>query len=275
METRKMKKLWGIMLLIAVLSLCTACGDEDYFAYSDNMGDDVPVIVTGVSYAPAFYTGFMDISLDIENTTETDYRDMTFVALAWDSDGFPIEFDYTDDPYPYLMSCNNLASNGTDSHTWQHAEYYEIEYMSVFLADCTDFEGYTWVNPAMEYINEHKGEKLDTTQLSYFIFSNPSTEVESENIEDENIIYFDDVNELLANSSEYIGDTVSFEGWTDVEVYSDGNRIYYIANGSEPIYLYGITNAEGESLYGGYCLFTGVFDQDRNGQYYIYVEMMG
>jgi len=92
---------------------------------------------------------------------------------------------------------------------------------------------------------------------------------------DEVITYFDNVNELLVNSSEYIGKTVSFEGWTDVEVYSDGNRIYYIANGSEPIYLYGISNIEGESVYGGYCLFTGVFDQDRNGQYYIYVEMIG
>lgn len=175
-ETKSKKsKIIGIIIILAVIvAIFKMCGaglsQEDVLAYSDPNGTEVPVVVNHVSYNESFYVGFMDITLDITNVTEDDYRDMTFVALAWDRDGFPIEFDYTDDPYPYLMDCNNLGAFSTDQRSWQHGEYFEIGYISVFLAECTDFDGETWVNPVMEYVDEHKGEKLDETQLAYYVF---------------------------------------------------------------------------------------------------------
>lgn len=184
-KTKKKKWLWIVVIFVVIIVLLNTCGggseddgatisvDDikvDYTALSDNTGTDVPVIVNQVSYAEAFYVGFTDITLDISNTTENDYRDMKFVALAWDKDGYPIKFKGTDDPYPYLMNCNNLGPNATEQRNWEYADYFEIRYISVFLAECTDFEGNTWVNPAMDYIDEHKGEKLETTQLSYYSF---------------------------------------------------------------------------------------------------------
>lgn len=184
----KKKILYIILIIISLVLLLNMCSgdsehkddanvslddiiaESDYAEYSDNKGDDVPVIVNNVSYGESDFVGFMDIRLDVTNTTENDYRDMTFIALAWDSNGYPIEFDYTDDPYPYTMTCNNLGPNATEQYSWQHGEYYKIAYMSVFLVECTDFEGNTWKNPAMDYVDEHKGEKLQTTKLSYFTF---------------------------------------------------------------------------------------------------------
>ena len=187
-KSKKKKLLYIVVILIGLIVLCNTCGggsehDDDanvsvddvvkkvdYVACSDNQGVDVPIIVESVTYGEAFLAGYMDITLDIANTTENDYRDMTFVALAWDREGYPIQFYYTDDPYPYIMECNNLGPKATDQCNWDHPEYYDIGYMAVFLKECTDFEGNTWVNPVMEYVDEHKGEKLETTQLSYFTF---------------------------------------------------------------------------------------------------------
>lgn len=187
-ENKMKKKLLFSMMLVCLIGLLfVGCGGDDSdettepafslpdFQYTNNDSEALPIKVTDVNIADSFYSGFVDLTLETENVTDKDYREATFAMLAWDNDGFPIQLDYANDGYiknPYL---ENVAAYEIESNTWQYnteefGPISEIGYMAIFLAEYTDFDGETWVNPVLDYITLNQGQKIEDYDGCYYTF---------------------------------------------------------------------------------------------------------
>ncbi len=136
-------------------------------ALSDNKGDEVPMVVNSISYQETF-TDFMNISYELENLTDTDYKEVKLAALAWDKDGFPLKLSSSE--YTEYFIVDNVKAKTVQGYTHQIADFIEIGHMSLFVCEYTDFEDNTWENPIMESISELEGNRLSDTDISYFTF---------------------------------------------------------------------------------------------------------
>ena len=104
--------------------------------------------------------------------TQTDYKDVSMVVLAWDSEGYPIkmcEMWGYDSNYVKYIGLENIGPKKTSEYSYTF-ETADIAYMSVFLSYYEDFDGNEWENPIIEEVEENKGQKLDKTELYYFTF---------------------------------------------------------------------------------------------------------
>lgn len=169
------KKNYNMLFVIAaavVLLIALAGSGKDDMEYTNNSGDKLPIVVNGISYQDSFWTGFIDITFEIENLTQTDYKNVHMAVLAWDRDGYPIRLGSMSDfdpDYVSYISFENISPNRTSesSYTFKSAD---IAYMSVFLSYYEDFSGKEWENPVIENVEKNQGQKLDETELYYFTF---------------------------------------------------------------------------------------------------------
>lgn len=171
---KSQKKKWmfyGAIIVVIILFIMTLCWGADDIEYTNNSGDKLPIVVNQISIQEN-WTGFIDITFEIENLTQTDYRDVRLAVLAWDSEGYPIrlcgmyEIDST---YVNYIDLENMSPEELDKYTYTF-EGADIKYMSVFVSYCQDFENEEWENPVIEDIEENQGKKLDETEIYYFTF---------------------------------------------------------------------------------------------------------
>jgi len=170
----KMKKgvLLGIIAVVVVFFIVIMGSGADDVEYTNNSGDELPIVVNHISYQESYWTGFMDITFEIENLTQTDYKNVSMAVLAWDSEGYPIKicgmYEYDAD-YVNYIGLENISPEEVSEYSYTF-ETADIAYMSVFLSYYEDFEGNEWENPIIEEIEENQGQKLDQTELYYFTF---------------------------------------------------------------------------------------------------------
>lgn len=169
---KKKGLLFGIIAVVVVLFIVIMGSGADDIEYTNNSGDELPIVVNQISYQESYWTGYMDITFEIENLTKTDYKDVSMAVLAWDSEGYPIRicgmYEYDPD-YVNYIGLENISPEkvGEYSYTFETAD---IAYMSVFLSYYEDFDGNEWENPIIEEVEENQGQKLDETELYYFTF---------------------------------------------------------------------------------------------------------
>lgn len=164
--------LIGILVVVIILSVVTMCGGQENFEFSSNSGDKLPIVVNQISYQESFWTGYIDITFEIENLTQNDYKEASIAILAWDSEGYPIKICgmYEFDPdYVSYIGLENIRPREVKEATYNF-ETEDIAYMSVFLSHYTDFHNNEWENPIIKEVEEDQGQKLDETELYYFIF---------------------------------------------------------------------------------------------------------
>lgn len=91
---KKKGLLLGIIAVVVVLFIVIMGSGTDDIEYSNNSGDELPIVVNQISYQEreSIWSGYININItfEIENLTQTDYRDVSMVVLAWDSKGYPI-----------------------------------------------------------------------------------------------------------------------------------------------------------------------------------------
>lgn len=171
------KKKWvffGVIVVAIFLFIMIVGSGTNDIEYTDNSGDKLPIVVNQISIQESGWSGFIDITFEIENLTQTDYKDVTMAVLAWDSEGYPIdlrgmyEFDF-DSSYVSYIGLENVRPRKLDeySYTFDNAD---IKYMSVFLSSYEDFKNKKWENPVTEDIEKSQGKKLNEMGISYFTF---------------------------------------------------------------------------------------------------------
>ncbi|MBE6966207.1 MAG: zinc ribbon domain-containing protein [Ruminococcaceae bacterium] len=169
------KKLWiiGIPIIIVVIFFIMSLNfNASDIEYTNNSGTELPVVVKEISIQESFWSGYIDVSFEIENLTGIDFRKATIAVLAWDSEGYPIklcgmyEMDSNYITYIALENISPYESNKY-SYTFEDAD---IEYMAVFASYCEDFESDTWKNPVMKNFEKNQGKKLNETETYYFTF---------------------------------------------------------------------------------------------------------
>ena len=172
----KQKKKYGIlfgMMAAAVALFIAIVGARTHnMEYSNNSGRKLPVVVNQISYQESAWTGFMDVTFEIENRTKTDYRAVCMAILAWDSEGYPIRITgmfELDPDYVTYIRLENIAPEKTDDYSFSF-ETADIAYMSVFLSYYEDFKGNEWSSPIIETVEKNQGQKLKETKLHYFTF---------------------------------------------------------------------------------------------------------
>lgn len=169
---KKKGMLLGIIAVIVILFIVIVGSGPEDIEYTNNSEDQLPIVVNQISYQESYWTGYMDITFEIENLTQTDYKDVRLAVLAWDSEGYPIRlcgmYEYAPDYVSYIGLENvSPAKVNEYSYTFETAD---IAYMSVFLSYYEDFNGNEWENPITEEVEENQGQKLDETELYYFTF---------------------------------------------------------------------------------------------------------
>lgn len=169
---KKKGMLFGIIAVVVVLFIVIMSSGTDDVEYTNNSGDELPIVVKRISYQESYYIGFMDITFEIENLTQTDYKDVSMTVLAWDSEGYPIRicgmYEYDPD-YVNYIGLENISPKKVSKYTYTF-EAADIAYMSVFLSYYEDFDGNVWNNPIIDEVEENQGQKLDKTELYYFTF---------------------------------------------------------------------------------------------------------
>lgn len=181
-----MKRVLTVLLCIGMIFGLAACGSDDsgadesqaldpaglmagdQYILTKNDSRELPVIATAISYGETSYVGFTDVTVSIENTTDTDYKEVTFALLAWDRNGLPLKLDEVN--YTCYCSHDNLAAYESGDFTWQYGTAPDIGYMAFFLSEYTDFDGNTWTNPIIDKIPELEGNKLENSHIAYFTF---------------------------------------------------------------------------------------------------------
>lgn len=138
--------------------------------YSNNAGMKLPITVDGVSIDSAW--GFTDITLQLTNLTDRDYRELCFVFMAWDENGLPINlegmYEYDGGDYLRFLSVDNMAANSTKEVEWSITQNDNISYVSVFLVSYTDFDGVEWENPILDDVREMGGKPLEDVPIYYY-----------------------------------------------------------------------------------------------------------
>ena len=167
----KKKKWICIVAIIAVIIVIIKIFGSDNAEYTNNAGNKLPIVVNQVLVQDAFSTEYTDISVDVENITDTDYRTVNLAVLAWDSKGLPVElcgmYDFFGNSYVNYLELENISSKAADTYTFTF-ESADIEYISVFLDECEDFDGNKWENPFMKDIENYQGKKLEDMDIYYF-----------------------------------------------------------------------------------------------------------
>ena len=172
----KPKKKYGIVLgllaaVIVVVILITGSGKND-LEYTNNAGDKLPIVVNDISYGDSYWTNYIDISFEIQNLTQTDYKEASMAVLAWDWDGYPIKLAgmYELEPdFVRYIGLENISPRKSSEETYTF-ETAEIGYMAVFLSSYTTYDGKQWENPIMKKVEKSKGQRLADTELYYFQF---------------------------------------------------------------------------------------------------------
>ena len=130
---------------------------EDDIEYTNNSGDELPIVVNQISYQESYWNGFMDITFEIENLTQTDYKNVSMAVLAWDSEGYPIRicgmYEYAPD-YVNYIGLENISPEKVSEYSYTF-ETADVAYMSVFLSYYEDFDGNKWENPIIEEVEEN------------------------------------------------------------------------------------------------------------------------
>lgn len=170
-KKKKGKLFWfiAVVVILYIVFMGSGADDIDYANYS---GDELPIVVNQVLIQESYSYGFMDITFEIANLTETDYKDVSMAVLAWDSEGYPIRMCgmwHVESDYVNYIGLENISPKKVSEYTYTF-EMADIAYMSVFLASYEDFNGNEWENPIMEEVEKNKGQKLDDTELYYFVF---------------------------------------------------------------------------------------------------------
>ena len=164
----KKKKWICIVAIIAVIIVIIKIFGSDNAEYTNNAGNKLPIVVNQVLVQEDFGT---EISVEVENITNTDYRKAYLAVLAWDSKGLPVElcgmYDFFEDSYVKYLGLENIGSKAADAYTFTF-ESADIEYISVFLDECEDFDGNKWENPFMKDIENYQGKKLEDMDIYYF-----------------------------------------------------------------------------------------------------------
>lgn len=154
-----------ILIVIAIISNLNSVPVE----YSNNSNKNLPVSIEGVHLQEGFIMG-TDITFDLKNNDNTDYKETTIIYLAWNEQGFPLKSDYGD--YYQCVTYDNIGALEETSCTCNqmYTNIDEIAYMTVFVADCTDFNDDKWENPLVEYAKTNSGKKLEEHDLYYYTF---------------------------------------------------------------------------------------------------------
>lgn len=172
----KPKKKYGLLLgalaaAIVVIILITGSGKND-MEYTNNAGDKLAIVVNDISYGDSYWTNYIDINFEIENLTQTDYKEASMAVLAWDWDGYPIRLAgmYELEPdFVRYIGLENISPGASSEETYTF-EKAEIGYMAVFLSSYTTYDGKQWENPIMKKVEKSKGQRLTDTELYYFQF---------------------------------------------------------------------------------------------------------
>ena len=170
-QKRKRRTLFGLIAAIVALVVFFGAKTNDV-EYSNNFGDKLPIIVNEISYQDSYWTGFLDITFEIENLTRTDYREVDLAVLAWDREGYPIRICgmYELEPdYVNYISLENLSPKKVSEYSYT-IERADIAYMSVFLSYYKDYNGKEWTSPIIKKVEKNQGQKLNETKLYYFAF---------------------------------------------------------------------------------------------------------
>ena len=165
---------------VVLLAVCLLLPKGRDIEYSNNGGDKLPIVVTGIEIGPGNLYTEPTTTFYLENREDVDYRHAQFAVLAWDSGGFPIpldqpfvvsDADYFHD-YLEFFQVDNIPSRASLSCACVfNFDVAEVASMAVFLISCEDFAGDTWGNPIAEDGGELEGCKLEDTDLYYFEFS--------------------------------------------------------------------------------------------------------
>lgn len=156
---RKKKKgmLFGMIAVVVILFIVVMGLGEDDIEYTNNSGDELPIVVNQISYQESYWNGFMDITFEIENLTQTDYKNVSMAVLAWDSEGYPIRicgmYEYAPD-YVNYIGLENISPEKVSEYSYTF-ETADVAYMSVFLSYYEDFDGNKWENPIIEEVEEN------------------------------------------------------------------------------------------------------------------------
>lgn len=172
-QKKKTGMLLGIIAVIVILFIMIVDSGSGDMEYTNNSGDNLPIVVNQISYQDSYWTGFMDITFEIENLTQTDYKHVSLAVLAWDSEGYPIKicgmYEFYETDYVNYIGLENVSPAKVNEYSYTF-ETADIAYMSVFLSYYEDFEGNEWENPIIAEVEENQGQKLDETELYYFSF---------------------------------------------------------------------------------------------------------
>lgn len=172
-QKKKTGMLLGIIAVIVILFIMIVDSESGDMEYTNNSGDNLPIVVNQISYQDSYWTGFMDITFEIENLTQTDYKHVSLAVLAWDSEGYPIKicgmYEFYETDYVNYIGLENVSPAKVNEYSYTF-ETADIAYMSVFLSYYEDFEGNEWENPIIAEVEENQGQKLDETELYYFSF---------------------------------------------------------------------------------------------------------
>lgn len=167
------KKTWiffGAIIIVIVFLIMKLSSTANNIEYTNNSGDKLPVVVKEISIQESFWTNYIDVTFEIENLTQTDYRDVNIAVLAWDSEGYPIKLCgmyELDSNYVNYIGLENVSPRELDTYSYTFEEA-DIKYMAVFLSYYEDFENDTWENPVIEDIEKNQGKKLSETETYYF-----------------------------------------------------------------------------------------------------------
>lgn len=169
---KKKGLLFGILAVVTIIFIMIISLGEEDIEYTNNSGENLPIVVNQISYQDSYWTGFMDITFEIENMSQTDYKDVRMAVLAWDSEGYPIRmcgmYEYAPDYVNYIKLENISPGKVSEyAYTFENAD---IAYMSVFLTYYEDFNGNEWESPIIEEVEKKQGQKLEETELYYFTF---------------------------------------------------------------------------------------------------------
>lgn len=170
---KKQKLAPIVIFVIAIVAFICIFGlnSPDYTEYTNNSGDKLPIVVKGISKQVQFNDN-VDLTIDIENTTYTDYRKAGLAVLAWDSDGLPIElcglYEF-ESSYLNYWRVDNVAAKTKYTYTTT-LEPADIKYISVFVDNCVDFDGNAWENPLSDDISNYQGKKIEDVDMCYFKF---------------------------------------------------------------------------------------------------------
>lgn len=187
-----------ILIVIVVLISCSDSDDNGQDGHTDVkeqlaniekalMGDDaapkpeeylyqegskLPIALENAVRSAPY--GYAQISFDLVNREDIDFRTAEFALMVWDANMLPVKvnssYDENVNEYVITLRTQNIAANSTRTASWDlyDVSLEELAHYNIFLINAEDMDGNIWVNPIAEIGEEDwAGKKLDSSMYAY------------------------------------------------------------------------------------------------------------